>query len=290
MNIFNMINKKILLIGSRSLSYHKSDFKLKENADYDFISDYSVDELKDILKLNKIESSPYSFLNNYEFINYISENDFIVINGIKVYPVSIKGLAMIKRSHLYRDYFFDKHITMYHKHLRPSLNNFEYNDNDLRIINDRFELTKKEFDKFGHPNLNQTVKDFFDDSVIKKYDHDYLHILFAYYDQPLYMSMQKDYSKAWCIKELWDDFSYSDKCKCIAEEVYVIATERFQVNSDWREHSKLSYMKALKKVCTTLTSGWFRDFAIDEYPEILNLYDHSKFEYVKSQLTKHEEI
>ena len=39
-----------------------------------------------------------------------------------------------------------------------------------------------------------------------------------------------------------------------------------------------------KKVCTTLTSGWFRDFAIDNYPEILKLYDHSKFEYVKNQL------
>ena len=39
-----------------------------------------------------------------------------------------------------------------------------------------------------------------------------------------------------------------------------------------------------EKVCTTLTSGWFRDFAIDNYPEILKLYDHSKFEYVKNQL------
>ncbi len=284
MNIFNMINKKILLIGSRALLFHKPDFKLKENADYDFISDYSSDELKVILNLNKIETTTYAFLNNYEFINYISENKFIIINGVKVYPVSLKGLAIIKRSHLYRDYFFDKHITMYHKYLCPKLNDFEYNVDDLKKINDRFELTKKEFDKFGNPNLNQSVKDFFDDSVVKKYDHDYLHVLFAYNDKPLYMSMQTDYNKAWCIKEMWDNFSYSDKCKCVAEETYVIATERFQVNSNWKEPSKLSYMKALKKVCTTLTSGWFRDFAIDNYPEILKLYDHSKFEYVKNQL------
>ena len=95
MNIFNMINKKILLIGSRALLFHKPDFKLKENADYDFISDYSSDELKVILNLNKVETTSYSFLNNYEFINYISENNFIVINGIKVYPVSLKGLAIM---------------------------------------------------------------------------------------------------------------------------------------------------------------------------------------------------
>jgi hypothetical protein len=64
----------------------------------------------------------------------------------------------------------------------------------------------------------------------------------------------------------------------------VIAAERMLIPSNWKYSSKLAYIRSLEKVCTTLTSGWFRDFAIDNYPEILKLYDHSKFEYVKNQL------
>lgn len=273
---------KNILIGSRALFVHNKNFKLKNDADWDIITDDA--DLKFKLNLDKIETSTYDFLNNYEFERYISD-DKIIINGVELYPLSIKGLSVIKRSHLYRDYFFDKHITMYHKYLK---NYAELDEEDFNILKRREYLTHEYFDKFKHPSLNKSVKDFFDDYVVKKYDHDYLHTLYSYYDKPLYMNMQRDFSRAWCEKDLWDSFSYENKCKCVAEETYVIATERFLVPSNWTDNCKLSYFKALRKVCTTLTSGWFRDFAIDEYPSILDLYDRQKFSYVKSVIGEYE--
>ena len=47
-----------------------------------------------------------------------------------------------------------------------------------------------------------------------------------------------------------------------------LALERYLlpgVINDQRE----AYATALQKVCTTLTKGFFRQFAVDHYPEVL---------------------
>lgn len=262
---------KNLLIGSRALKFQNVDFRLKDNADYDVIS------------IDPIEGTEHhrpDFLNNFEFERYALSN-YIEFNGQKLYPIDKIGLSIIKRSHLWRDLSFDKHITMYHKYLSEYFK--KCNSADISIYNRRLELTRKEF-KQGHPSLNKTVENFFDDFVTKKYDHDMLHEMVAFYDRPLYTRMQRDSSMAWCNKDQWDTFSLEDKSRCVAEETMVIAIERFLVPNDWNYPEKLAYFKSLKKVCTTLTSGWFRDHAIDHYPEIINLFDSDRILSVKTQL------
>jgi len=159
------------------------------------------------------------------------------------------------------------------------------NKNDVEFLQERTALTHKMFPQ-GSPNLNQTVEDFFDDAVTKKYEHDYLHSLFAYYEKPMYTRLQTDSTKAWCSKELWDGLTHVEQLQCVAEETYVIATERFMVPKDWNYPMKLAYGKALNKVCTTLCSNWFRDKAIDYYPEVMELFDEGKFLEVKGKLEK----
>lgn len=88
----------------------------------------------------------------------------------------------------------------------------------------------------------------------------------------------------WCDYDKWESLSHKDKILCVAEETQVIAVERFCVPNDWNYNTKRAYFGALKKVCTTLTSGYFRDFAIDHYPEIISVYDPNKFEFVKKEL------
>lgn len=90
--------------------------------------------------------------------------------------------------------------------------------------------------------------------------------------------------QAWCEKDLWLALSVEERNMCVAEECYVIATERFLVLNDWGYSSKRAYFNALQKVCTTLTSGWFRDWAIDHYPEVVYLYDSEKFNKVKGSI------
>lgn len=130
----------------------------------------------------------------------------------------------------------------------------------------------------------QSKDAFFDDAVPKVYEHDYLHELFAFYDKPLYTRLLRDDSLAWCEKEQWDELDHADKIKCVQEEVYVIAFERFIIPKAFDFNARIAYNRALNKVCTTLYSGWFRDFAIDNYLEIVNAFDKSKVDGVISKL------
>ena len=50
------------------------------------------------------------------------------------------------------------------------------------MLEERVKLTKEAYPQ-GNPSLNQTNEDFFDDSVKKVYDHDWLHELVAYPDE-----------------------------------------------------------------------------------------------------------
>jgi len=263
-----MSNKHLIahVVGSHALEIHL-DGQFKANSDIDLIiPDH-------IINIEGYDCSHYIDLNNAAIVETYSENCL----------VSLKGLAVMKRSHLWRaNLNFSRHITLYHKFILPNLNE-DFNNNDLAILKERTALTMQEYPQQG-PNLNQSVEDFFNDAVTKIYPHDYLHDLFAFYDKPMYMKMQRDFSKAKVEKDMWDAFSHQEKIRCVAEETYVIAAERFLIPNDWNSPAKLAYMKALEKVCTTLCSGWFRDFAIDNYPEVLLEYDSLKFEKVKQVL------
>jgi hypothetical protein len=268
---------KNLLIGSRALEYWCLSFEVKPDSDWDIISEHKiVDDNK------RIEHHTFDTVGNYDMQNYASEK-FVEIAGQRIYIVNPIGLSIIKRSHLWRDRNFDKHINQYHFHL--IYYSFMYTAKDREILDKRTKLTMARYPQ-GNPNLMQSVDGFFDDAVTKKYNHDYLHELVAYNDEPLYKKMQKDSSLAWCNKDLWYTLNHEQKLQCIAEEAYVIAIERFLVPSNWYTPAKLAYFKAVNKICTTLCSGWFRDFAIDNYPEVLELFDIAKVNNVKQILLK----
>jgi hypothetical protein len=262
---------KNILIGSRALAYWCPDFKLKDNADWDVISDEPI---------GGTEWHDPDLLNNHAFERYATK-DKVNHNGQILYVMDMFGLAIIKRSHLWRDLSFQKHITMYHKYLVWATQ--LWTDTDRQLLKDRVLMTRITYPQ-GNPNLMQSKDAFFDDAVTKKYDHDHLHELVAYYDKPLYTRLLRDPALAWCEKSEWFKLHHEDKIKCIAEEAHVIAIERFMVPNSWKYPSKLAYIKAVDKVCTTLCSGWFRDYAIDHYPEVVQSFNQDKFNYVKKEL------
>lgn len=262
-----------LLIGSRALNYWFPEVTISEDTDWDVISYEPIEGC---------EWHNPGILNNSEVQRYVSSHVICLPSTGTARVVIPSGLALIKRSHLHRSLSFQKHITHYHKHLAPYRS---WSDEDIQFLEDRTHLTKEQFLQ-GNPNLMQSKEDFFDDAVEKKYDHDYLHELFAYYEKPLYTKLLRQEGLAWCERDKWNLLPHRDKLKCIAEETQVIAAERFMIPNNWNYPSKLAYMKALEKVCTTLCSGWFRDYAIDHYPEVLEMYNKEKFEQVKLILEK----
>jgi len=65
--------------------------------------------------------------------------------------------------------------------------------------------------------------------------------------------------------------------KCVLEESYVIALERkiIPMLNGISEpiSSKDAFNWSLMRICTTLCSGWFREFATDNWSKIINFYD-----------------
>jgi hypothetical protein len=263
---------KNILIGSRSLDYWLDAGIVKPGTDWDVISESPIEGC---------EWHDPCLLSNHKFSRYTDEKHIVYHQDRKFYVCDLKGLSIIKRSHLHRDLSWQKHITHYHKYLIDYRTT--YKQTDWNLLLERTRLTEKQFPQQG-PNLNQTVEDFFDDAVVKKHDHDYLHSLFAYLEKPMYTKLQTDSSKAWCERALWESLSYTQRVLCVAEETYVIATERFLVPNNWDYNKKVAYNKALQKVCTTLTKGWFRDFAIENYPEVQALFNKPKIDKVQSIL------
>lgn len=268
-----------VLVGSRALSYRLPTFKLKPEADWDIICD-EKDEVK--FKGLKAEFSRFEDLNNQALVDEYGGLPRHLL-GERIRVLELEGQTIMKRSHLWRDRGFGKHITQYYNHLLPATFGSSLSVSSHPLCIERTKMTKKAYPQ-SNPQLNQSNEDFFDDAVDKKYDHDWLHELYAHKEQPMYTYMKRDDSQAWCERDMWDGFCYQDQVKCVAEECYVIATERFLVPSDWDYPKRLAYFKALEKVCTTLTSGWFRDFAIDNFPEVKQMYSEDKFNNVKGIL------
>ncbi len=277
-----------MLIGSRAIAYWRADPRLRPESDWDFIGDSQMeDDFRREFQIpdnNKIEFHHPNLLNNREMEYYHNSRYQNVITP--------RGLAILYRSHLHRDYKWDSHICKYHKFILPMLTAHEksnlWNNPELII---RIKLTKETY-KAGNPNLLQSNDEFFNDAVGKVYEHDYLHELYAYEHRPMFERLKKPegVGLAWCEKDLWDKLEDYQKLQCVAEEAYVIATERYLVPNNWEFIYKKAYYWALRKICTTLTSGWFRDYAIDNFPEVYHLYDPNRIDAVRYHLKNGNDV
>lgn len=151
-------------------------------------------------------------------------------------------------------------------------------------------LTKREAETYtyAHPKLDVNKAAFFDgDGVPYIYDHDSLHLTQAIHqdiswpdgaDEPLvtprpaYTFYMKEGSEVMTSKEKF--MSRGDRVKLLGvyEESCVLALERSQIPFPDASPRK-SFEYALMKVCTSITSGFFREWAWEHYDDVLALYN-----------------
>lgn len=217
------------------------------------------------VKKDDIEFIDIELLNNKD----VGLSHFIWINTsmgrLAVVVPEVEYLYAIKRSHIHRPLNFSKHIIHLHK-LKP-LVSFPLSDECRNFLKERTRLTKLKWPD-RTPSLNKSNDEFFDDYVKKEYVHDHIHVIVALNDAPIYERMKKDFTQAKCEKDMWDNLTHQDKVWCVQEEAMVIALERFVIPG--KLNPRISYLKAVEKICTTLTSGWFRDFAIDNWDQVID--------------------
>lgn len=141
-------------------------------------------------------------------------------------------------------------------------------------LQDWYKLRENETYWYKHPNLNQDKMGFFNgDGVKYVYDHDSIHVAVAHGKEPAYTLYMKDGAQVACDKEKWNALPDLTKLQGVAEEAYVLALERSQIPHPGVLTPRASFEKALMKVCTSITSGWFREFAWESYFEVMRLYD-----------------
>lgn len=272
-----------VLIGSRAINYHAPELigRVNDKTDWDIITNHDKSHFENFN--GRVEVHSFDQLNNRDVCEcHTHETSIIEKDGYVFLVMGVHGLVIMKRSHLYRDWFFEKHMSDYNKIIDKFGMHKQVIRNDYNCDN-RFNLTKKAY-KQPNPNLNQSNEEFFDDVVEKKYDHDLIHEYAAYNDQPMYTLMKRDHTLAKCEKDMWEEFSHEQKIQCVCEETYVIACERFMIPNEWKFGKLRAYNMALKKVCTTLTSGWFRDFAIDNFEEITKMFRKEKIDLIRYKL------
>lgn len=140
-----------------------------------------------------------------------------------------------------------------------------------------FKKREKATYNYGHPKLNKDKESFFTDDVDYRYDHDTIHLSMKHLDKPAYMYFKPEDEEVWCSKEMWDKCDEKIKLNAVLEETQVLALERSQVLFSNVE-PKRSFDMALSKVCTSITSGWFREYAWENYYKVQKMYENDYVE------------
>ena len=145
------------------------------------------------------------------------------------------------------------------------------------------KLTKLWIRKHGNKKVKMNVKneDFFKENIKRKFNHEFLHEQFAFYDRPLNEKIRKDLNSPLCSEDLWNVLSEEDKIKCAFEELMVLTAERYIfVEGKDKLPIRFAKIKMLKNMITSTTSGWFNLFLKINFDELIKT-DFPEYFYEK---------
>lgn len=184
----------------------------------------------------------------------------------------IHVLYMLKMSHRYLKN--SPHFLKTMTHIR------EMEEMGAFIQPEHFDFFKRREDAtydYKHPALNVAKSDFFNgDGVKYLYDHDSIHEAVKHLDRPAYTYFKPIGSEVMCSREMFELLPLRIRQLAVLEESYVLAAERSQLPfPDGKMKPFDSFVMALEKVCTSITSGWFREFAWNNYFEVLPMYNNN---------------
>jgi hypothetical protein len=296
---FLYLKNMMLLIGSRALKFYLSDYMAdKTPNDWDFIStekDYLayVEKHKDSIvyiqekrygytiyqhkigpiEIEIVEKRPSTqFLYNHPLIHFTydwSQKDWSEPYQLPYFFI----LLLLKKSHrfLKNSPHFLKTMRDYNR-MKESMDEFDYDGTQDSLIQKWYKMREKETLDYSHPSLNQNKDDFFTDSFYV-YDHDQIHAIIAIGEEPAFKKFQAEGAEVKCLQSKFLNCSFDVQLASVYEETAVLALERHQIPNDYSPDARKSFSMALMKVCTSITSGWFREFSYANYDTVIELYD-----------------
>lgn len=151
---------------------------------------------------------------------------------------------------------------------------------------DWMERRIKETYDYKHPNLKVSKDSFFNSNFDYVYDHDSIHEAVKVLDKPAYTFYMDGDAEVNCSREKFFAQDMTIRLLGVLEEAYVLAIERSQVPNNFNIDPRRSFNIALEKVCTSITSGWFREFAWEHYAIVQQMYDSIYVDKFKLALQK----
>lgn len=238
----SQMNQKYLIYGSTAIKCFFPHYN-REPHDLDIITETDNKFAIEIQDLKRIEQY------------YLPEFEYIFKNNKDNLYVDPDFLYTIKISHLSWDINWDKHM-------RSAI---FLEENGAKLDKELYDYLMPAWARIhGKKSVKMNVNnsEFFKSSIYRKFNHEFLHEQFAFYERPLNERIRKDLNSPLCSEELWNLLSDDDKIKCALEEIYVLAAERYifvqEPDKSWKiDHA---VVKTLKNMITSTTSGWFNLF------------------------------
>jgi hypothetical protein len=172
-------------------------------------------------------------------------------------------------------------LKMSHRYLRNSPH-FEKTRNDIialrkmgvgphipDYLSDWFKRREKATYHYNKPSLDTNKEGFFRDEYV--YDHDSIHMAIAYPEPPAYESFKADSAEVLTCNKRFAAAQHYVKLRAGYEESCVLALERSLIPHPGKMTPEQAFKFALQKVCTSITSGPFREFCWENYDGILRL-------------------
>ena len=233
---------RYLIYGSTAIKHFFPGYN-REPKDLDIITETDNKYHLDIQGCNRIEQY------------YLPEFEYIFENNRDKEFVDPDFLYTIKISHLSWDINWDKHMKAA----------IFLEENCARLDKTLYDSLMIAWTRVhGKKHVKMSVKnsEFFKENIYRRFNHEFLHEQFAFYERPLNEKIRKDLDSPLCSEELWNLLSEEDKIKCALEEIYVLAAERYifvqEPDKSWKlEHA---VVKTLKNMITSTTTGWFNTF------------------------------
>lgn len=284
--IGNHRESKMLIIGSHALKYHLY-IPDRPAKDKDYIA--TIEEFEEYVAWGKS-------VGNIKKVYPASGNTMVVIhvNGeILEFSIAWPRTTSWEILYYFRDYTvaplsLQLLLKLSHRYKKNSPH-FLKTMADIKILRTHTELDEflqymlerreAETYAYAHPSLAQKKQGFFKESdSLYVWEHDDIHKAVAVMEAPAYTQFSKDGAEVMVSKKKWDKLDEQTKLLAGLEESYVLAIERSLVPHPGKLTRKEAFDMALEKVCTSITSGWFREYCWENYDKIQGLYSDTYYD------------
>lgn len=238
--------------------------------------------------------SPMS-LNNAKLHDWMQRNHFsagfsettnqVVFVANSLIRIRIRLYNALKNTHKYAFHKFEqnrKDIIWLEGILNSYAITKQLDDELSQIIAERTSITYKKTPRLQ----NMKKENFFTSNVNYTYDHDTIHAAVKMLDRPAYTYYMQDGAEVNCDKTKFYEQPEIVRLYGVLEESYVLALERSVI--PFKSDPDKAFKMALQKVCTSITGGWFREYAWDNYDKVLELYHKSYVDKFNAALSKGE--